>query len=133
MIMKKIISFSLLVTLLASCGGNTDVSVGEKTTMEINEIFDAGDVVKGEMVTAEFTVKNTGDYPLVIGEVKGSCSCTVAEYPEEPIAPGESGKISAHVDTDKVEAGLLNKSVRIVANTDPSIKQVLIKANVMRK
>ena len=131
--MKKIISFSLLVTLLASCGGSTDVSIGDKTTMEINEVFDAGDVVKGEMVTAEFTIKNTGDYPLVIGEVKGSCSCTVAEYPESPLAPGESGIISAHVNTDKVEAGLLNKSVRIVANTDPSIKQVLIKANVMRK
>lgn len=119
--------------LLASCGGGTEYSVGEKTTMEINEIFDAGDVVKGEMITAEFTIKNTGDYPLVIGEVKGSCSCTVAEYPENPLAPGETGIISAHVDTDKVEAGLLNKSVRIVANTDPSIKQVLIKANVMRK
>lgn len=133
MIMKKMISFSLFVVLLASCGGGTDYAIGEKTTMEINEVFDAGDVVKGEMITAEFTVKNTGEYPLVIGEVKGSCSCTVAEYPETPLAPGESGIISAHVDTDKVEAGLLNKSVRIVANTDPSIKQVLIKANVMRK
>lgn len=131
--MKKMISFSLLVMLLASCGGGTDYAIGEKTTMEINEIFDAGDVVKGEMITAEFTVKNTGDYPLVIAEAKGSCSCTVAEYPENPLAPGESGIISAHVDTDKVEAGLLNKSVRIVANTDPSIKQVLVRANVMRK
>lgn len=121
------------MVLLASCGGNTDVTVGNKTTMEVNDVFDAGDVVKGEMVTAEFTIKNTGDYPLVIGEVKGSCSCTVAEYPEEPLAPGETGVISAHVDTDKVDAGFLNKSVRIVANTDPSIKEVLIKANVMRK
>lgn len=131
--MKKIISFSLLVTLLASCGGGTDVSIGDKTTMEINDVFDAGDVVKGEMVTAEFTIKNTGDYPLVLGEVKGSCSCTVAEYPENPLAPGESAIISAHVDTDKVQAGLLNKSVRIVANTTPSVKEVVIKANVIRK
>lgn len=131
--MKKIISFSLLVMLFASCGGNTNATVGDKTTMEINDIFDAGDVVKGEMVTAEFTIKNTGDYPLVLGEVKGSCSCTVAEYPQDPLAPGESAIISAHVDTDKVQAGLLNKSVRIVANTTPSVKEVLIKANVMRK
>ena len=131
--MKKIMIFSLSLLLLVACGGTTNVSVGDKTTMEINELFDAGDVVKGEMVTAEFEIKNTGDYPLVIGEVKGSCSCTVADYPREPIAPGETGIVSAHVDTDKVEAGLMNKGVRIVANTDPSITQVVIRANVMRK
>lgn len=131
--MKKAIFFSIPMMLLVACGGATDVSVGDKTTMEVNQVFDAGDVVKGEMVSAEFELKNTGDYPLVIGEVKGSCSCTVADYPREPIAPGETGVISAHVDTDKVEAGLMNKGVRIVCNTDPSITEVVIRANVMRK
>lgn len=131
--MKKVLFFSLSLLMLSACGGNTDVSVGDKTTMEVNQVFDAGDVVKGEMVSAEFKIKNTGDYPLVIGEVKGSCSCTVADYPKEPIAPGESGVISAHVDTDKVEAGMMNKGVRIVSNTDPSITEVVIRANIMRK
>ncbi len=131
--MKRISGILSISLLLFACGGNTDYEVGNKTTMEVNELYDAGDIVKGEKITAVFTIKNTGDYPLVIGEVKGSCSCTVAEYPEEPIAPGQEGKISAHVNTDEVEAGLLNKSVRIVANTNPSIKQVLIKANIIRK
>ncbi|MEJ6617011.1 MAG: DUF1573 domain-containing protein [Crocinitomicaceae bacterium] len=131
--MKKIVVFSLSLALFTACGGSTDLSVGDKTTMEINKLFDAGDVVKGEMVSAEFEITNTGDYPLVIGEVKGSCSCTVADYPREPIAPGETGIVSAHVDTDKVEAGMMNKGVRIVANTNPSIIEVVIRANVMRK
>ena len=131
--MKKIVVFSLSLALFTACGGSTDLSVGDKTTMEINKLFDAGDVVKGEMVSAEFEITNTGDYPLVIGEVKGSCSCTVADYPREPIAPGETGIVSAHVDTDKVEAGMMNKGVRIVANTTPSIIEVVIRANVMRK
>jgi hypothetical protein len=131
--MRKIIIFSLSLVLFTACGGSTDLSVGDKTTMEINKLFDAGDVVKGEMVSAEFEITNTGDYPLVIGEVKGSCSCTVADYPREPIAPGETGIVSAHVDTDKVEAGMMNKGVRIVANTNPSITEVVIRANVMRK
>jgi hypothetical protein len=131
--MRKIVIFSLSLVLFTACGGSTDLSVGDKTTMEINKLFDAGDVVKGEMVSAEFEITNTGDYPLVIGEVKGSCSCTVADYPREPIAPGETGIVSAHVDTDKVEAGMMNKGVRIVANTNPSITEVVIRANVMRK
>ena len=121
-----------MVVLLASCGGNSEIVVGNKTTMEIISLFDAGDVVKGEVITAKFTISNTGDYPLVIGEVKGSCSCTVAEYPEEPILPGDKGDILAYVNTDKVGAGPLHKSVRIVSNTDPSVTEVIIKANVIR-
>lgn len=131
--MKKLFIALSAALVLTSCGDDTAYEVGNQTTMEVNELYDAGDIVKGEMVEAIFTVKNTGDYPLVIGEVKGSCSCTVADYPEEPIAPGKEGKISAHVNTDELEAGLLNKSVRIVANTNPSVKQVLIKANIIRK
>ena len=101
--------------------------------MEVAAVFDAGDVLKGEVITAKFIITNTGEYPLVIGEVKGSCSCTVAEYPENPVLPGESGKVLAYVNTEKVGAGVLNKSVRIVANTTPSITQVVVKANVIRR
>ena len=128
----KVIALISMVVLLASCGGNSEIVVGNKTTMEIISLFDAGDVVKGEVITAKFTISNTGDYPLVIGEVKGSCSCTVAEYPEEPILPGDKGDILAYVNTDKVGAGPLHKSVRIVSNTDPSVTEVIIKANVIR-
>ena len=131
--MKLIVGMIALVLLLTSCDDNSEIVVGNKTTMEINTEFDAGDVIKGEVVTATFTLKNTGDYPLVIGEVRGSCSCTVAESPEEPVLPGESGEIMAYVNTDKVQAGPLHKSVRIVSNTEPSVTEVIIKANVIRK
>ncbi|MCH2230447.1 MAG: DUF1573 domain-containing protein [Crocinitomicaceae bacterium] len=130
--MKSLLAVFALF-LLVSCGGSSEVKVGNKTTMEVVTVFDAGDVLKGEVVTAKFSVTNTGSYPLVVGEVKGSCSCTVAEYPEEPIQPGESGDVLAHVNTEKVGAGPLNKSVRIVANTDPSVTQVIVKANVIRR
>ena len=100
--------------------------------MEVLTLFDAGEVMKGEVITAKFSIKNTGDYPLVIADVVGSCSCTVAEKPEEPIAPGESGDVLAYVNTDKLSAGPLNKSVRIVANTENSVTEVIVKANVIR-
>ena len=47
-----------------------------------HQSFDAGERIKGEKIYAEFRVENTGRYPLVFGEIKGSCSCTVAEKPE---------------------------------------------------
>jgi len=131
--MKQILVLTALIGLF-SCSGSDNVEVGQKTEMVIdNVVFDAGEVFLGEMITAKFTVTNEGNYPLVIAQVNASCSCTVADKPEDPILPGESAEIIAHVNTDKTGAGILNKSVRITANTSPSITQVKILANVTRR
>ena len=128
------IQFLLLVAvgLVSSCSSNS-VAVGNKTEMSVNKVFDAGEVLKGETVNAVFTVKNEGDFPLVIAEVKGSCSCTVASKPEEPIAPGEEATIKASVNTEKTGEGSVAKSIRIVANTTPSTTEVIVKATVKSK
>lgn len=131
--MKQFTVLIMFLFVLISCGDHRNIEVGNKTTIDVEQVFDAGNVLKGEVITAKFTLKNSGDYPLWISEVKGSCSCTVAEYPKEPIQPGDSGDVLAHVDTKKTAAGSLNKAVRIVANTDPSITQVVVRANVTVK
>jgi hypothetical protein len=119
--------------LVSSCGGSETVEIGNKTTMDVEPIFDAGKVLKGEKIDAEFKIKNTGFYPLVVADVKGSCTCTVADKPEDPIMPGESYIIRAYVDTDRTGTGAISKSITIVANTDPSISSVVVKAIVMNK
>lgn len=128
----KYIGILSVLFLLVSCSGESGSPVGNKTTMEVEELYDAGKVIKGEIINAKFTVKNTGDYPLIIAEVTGSCSCTVASYPDEPIEPGETGEVLAQVNTDKTGTGLITKKVNIVANTKPSPKVVQIRANVQR-
>ena len=128
--MRKVLFISSVLFLLSACSGSETVEIGNKTTMLVNPVFDAGTVVKGELITAKFVVENTGKYPLVIAEVKGSCTCTVVDKPEDPILPGQSGIIKADVDTDKTSTGMISKSVRIVANTEPSVTEVAIKATV---
>jgi len=97
-----------------------DAEIGQKTSMKITKVFDAGTRVKGEKIEARFEVENTGRYPLVFGSIKGSCSCTVAEKPEAPILPGKKGVIKAVVDTEKFDSGYkLNKIVTVMANTVP--------------
>ena len=130
---NKFVQFFALIILIQSCSGSDQVEIGNKTTMEVNLVFDAGKVVKGEVIDAKFTIKNTGDFPLVIGDVKGSCSCTVAEKPEEPILPGEEGFVKAHVTTQSANAGVLAKMVNIVANTEPSRTEVVIRATILDK
>lgn len=130
--MKKVLICLLAVSLVA-CNSKKNLEVGNKTTLSVNKVYEAGEVVLGEEIEAKFTVKNTGEYPLFLAEVKGSCSCTVASYPEEPIEPGESEVIHATVRTDNAAEGSLVKEVRVLANTEPSLTILQIKANVKRK
>ena len=128
--MKNIIAL-LAIALLFACSSEGDaVEIGEKTSLEVNDVYDAGTVVKGEVIRAVFTVKNTGDHPLVFGEVRPSCSCTVADKPSEPIQPGASTKIIAKVNTANVSSKEVTKSVTIMTNTTPSTKVLIIKAKI---
>lgn len=132
--MKYYLLLVWIIGLLVSSCTNTEViEVGNRTSILVDPVFNAGEVVKGEVITATFKVENTGQFPLVIAEVKGSCSCTVTSKPEAPIAPGSSGTILAKVDTDRTSTGLITKAVRIVANTEPSVTEVAIKAMVRNK
>ena len=125
--MKKTIVFLAFCSLHFSCEDNKTVVVGQKTTMEVNLVYDAGNVIKGEVINAKFKVKNTGDYPLVFGEVRPSCSCTVPHKPEKPIPAGETGEIVAQVMTDKLNTKNISKSVTIMTNTEPNTTVLMIK------
>lgn len=128
--MKKLTFFLPLFFILAACSGSDTVEIGNKTTMQVDPVYDGGVVVKGEIIHAKFVVRNTGKYPLVIASVTPSCSCTVGSKPEEPILPGEQGIIKAEVDTDRTPTGVISKTLNIVANTEPSVTEVAIKAKV---
>lgn len=131
--MKHILSLAILSILLWSCGGNekSEMEVGQFTTIEVQDVFDAGSVAKGATIHAEFKVKNTGEYPLYIANIQPACSCTVSEYDKDPIAPGATTIIKAEVNTDKTGSGMINKPINITANTQPSETSVTIKAKVI--
>lgn len=129
--MKRTIAFVGILMLFA-CREEQKVEVGQKTTMEITPEFNAGTVIKGEIIKARFKVENTGDYPLVFGEVRGSCSCTVAEKPEDPLQPGETAEILAEVNTENLTSKKISKSVTILANTEPSLTVVTIKGTLKK-
>lgn len=80
----------------------------------MKETHDYGTVKYGGDGTCTFEFKNTGNEPLIISNAKGSCGCTVPEWPKEPIAPGAKGKITVKYDTKR--AGAINKSVTITSN-----------------
>ena len=94
------------------------------------EVHDYGTIKKGANGTCEFTITNTGNAPLIVSRAKGSCGCTVPEWPKEPIMPGTSAVMSVKYDTKRV--GPINKSVTISSNaTNGDTKVVRIKGTVI--
>lgn len=76
-----------------------------------------------------FNFTNTGDKPLIIETATGSCGCTVPEFPREPIAPGATSQIKVVYKPGK-QKGLQNKTITVIANTQPKDTRLNITANV---
>ena len=145
--MKKIatICFAFAMVTLVSCTNNAGEEAAKRkldyaemidnpTSMEFEEMaFDFGEVVDGELVNKVFKFKNTGDTELVLITVKGSCGCTVPEdWPKHPIAPGESGEIAVTFNSAN-RVGNVKKSLRIEANTMPTVTTLSITGKVVAK
>lgn len=93
---------------------------------------DYGTIEQGGDGKTEFEFTNTGTEPLIISKAKGSCGCTVPEWPKEPIAPGAKASIKVKYDTKRV--GPISKSVTITSNSvDNSTALLKIKGTVNAK
>ena len=80
------------------------------------EDHDFGTVANGGNGVTEFKFTNTGKEPLVITNARGSCGCTVPDWPKEPIKPGASSAIKVSYDTKRV--GPFTKTVTVTHNTN---------------
>lgn len=127
--MRRILFITLSFLLLSACTSKDEYQMGQKTKMEINTNINAGEVFLGEKVKTDIKIKNVGSYPLILAEVVGSCSCTIAEYPKDPIPPGQTAVIKTSIATSSI--GRLTKDIRISSNTEPSLTKVIITADVV--
>ena len=87
-------------------------------TNEGKTVWDFGTIQQGDAPEFTFTFKNIGNEPMIIANAKGSCGCTVPQWPKEPIAPGETGEINVKFNS-KGKKGSQNKTVTLTANTTP--------------
>jgi len=59
-------------------------------------------------------IKNSGTKPLIISDVKGSCSCTATDWTKSPILPNQKGFVKVNYQSSSV--GKFHKSVTINSN-----------------
>ena len=92
--------------------------------------YNFGEIQQGESVTHDFILKNTGEADLIISAAKGSCGCTVPEWPKTPIAKGEEATIKVTFNSAG-KSGKQNKTVTLVTNAIPNTKVLTINGNVI--
>ncbi len=104
---------------------------GPLTTISFNEdTHDFGNIKQNSTDNKHvFKFTNKGSNPLIISNAKGSCGCTVPQFPKEPIAPGETGDIVVVYKPGK-QKGNQRKTVTVTANTDPPDTRIAISAIV---
>jgi Protein of unknown function (DUF1573) len=103
---------------------------GPKTSIQFPVMaHDFGKVKQNSENKFNFKFTNTGKEPLLISDAKGSCGCTVPNYPKAPIAPGASAEIEV-VYKPGGQQGNQTKTVTVTANTDPPQTLLNITADV---
>ncbi len=109
--------YSILFMFIAFMGFTTHsfAQAGAKFKFLNGETHDFGKIKKGPVANHSFEFENVGSTPLVIVDVKPSCSCTNVDWDKQPIAPGKKGKITLGVKTSEL-SGVFNKGVYIQSN-----------------
>lgn len=92
--------------------------------------FSFGDVVRGELISQVFVIRNVGDADLVIKEFKGDCGCT-ATRAISVVPAGKEATVEAEVQTVS-QSGQIAKTATLRTN-DPDKPTVVftLSANVI--
>ena len=74
--------------------------------------------------------RNTGDVPLVITEVRTSCSCTTIKYKRKPVQPNEEGVLNITVDPKKAPKGHFYRVLQVYSTAVSGVQNITLKAEI---
>lgn len=145
---RFLILSSILTLSLISCKDNASSKVDQENAATAterdsqNQAFpkmkfdkeehDFGTIDQGDVVEYRFNFTNTGSAPLVIVGAKGSCGCTVPEWPKDAIAAGQTGSILVKFNSTG-KKNQQTKTVTLNTNTEEGKQILRIRANVTPK
>lgn len=120
----------LLILLYATTCLSATVAAQARFTSNTAR-HDLGQIEWKHPVTAEYTITNTGDQPLVLSDVEPDCACAVAQWTQTPIAPGATGTVSVTFDAEAL--GHFQKSVAVFTNAEPHVVYLYLGGEVVRE
>ena len=117
-----------IATLLVSSPLYADEPKG--ADIELSEkIVDMGVLAQDDdKQLLRLSYRNTGDVPLVVTEVRTSCSCTTVKYNRKPVMPGEESVINITVDPKKAPKGNFYRVLQVHSTAIGGVQNITLKA-----
>lgn len=123
--MKRIFTFIYTFVFVALS------AVAQPRFTSNTEKHDFGQIEWKHPATVKYSIKNTGDKPLVLTDVEPDCACTAAHWTKTPIAPGAAGEIEVVFDAKAL--GHFYKSVAVYTNAQPHLVYLKFNGEVVRE
>ena len=144
--MRKLFLISLLTLLIAACqsnrqgqqGGNASGDSLQNAGAAVSQtngaaairfdtvFFDLGALdIDGPDQTRDFLFTNTGGAPLVIEKVEASCPCLDIVYPKDPVAPGDSSRITMTLKMKQISSGQFYRSANVYTNASKEPTEII--------
>lgn len=83
-----------------------------------------------QRIDVEYT--NVGDLPLVVLEVRTSCTCTTTRYQRRKVMPGQKGIISIEMEPKKAPEGSFYRVLQVLTTAKDSPANIVLKAEITK-
>lgn len=99
---------------------NPTAKMIKTTALAEQSEMDLGTFSQSETKKVTFTIKNTGDNPLVILDISTTCGCAVATFDKQPAKPGETLQVA--VEMTPKDTGFFDETLSVKCNTSQPVK-----------
>ncbi len=81
-----------------------------------------------QIVRLSFT--NVGDVPLVVTEVRTTCSCTTIQHDRKKVLPSERGVLTITMDPSKAPVGSFYRVLQVYSTAINGVQHITLKAEI---
>ena len=112
-------------------GEKAEPPASSTTVLADQQQVELSDLKIGSTTQALFTLRNTGNNPLIIQDIKSTCGCTVPSWDKEPVEPGNSTEIRVEIKPE--ETGYFHKTIDVYCNTKEKVIRLTVQGMVQDK
>lgn len=120
------------VAMLAAVSVFADEPKGAVLALE-EKVIDLGELTRRspkQRVEVEYT--NEGDLPLVLLEVRTSCTCTTVRYDRKKLLPGQKATITIEMEPSKAPVGSFYRVLELHSTAKDSPNNLTLKAEITK-
>lgn len=128
--MKRV--FTLVAMAVVMLGSNLLAESPEGADIEFQtKVVDLGTLSQDDdKQLVRLTYTNTGDVPLVVTEVRTSCSCTTVRYDRGKVLPGERGVLNITMEPAKAPVGSFYRVLQVYSTAKSGVQHITLKAEI---